>query len=142
MRLNQLEYFMKVVECGSVTKAAQELYLSQPSLTKAISGLEAEYNLKLFSRTAKGLSLTPEGREFPEYAQSIIESTRALDRTLGNKQNNLSIQRLAAASQQFDFIYDIILQLYKENADQMLQIDLKENDRGEIMEMVEEGKAV
>ena len=54
MRLNQLEYFIKVVECGSITKAAQELYLSQPSLTKAVSGLEAEYDVKLFDRTAKG----------------------------------------------------------------------------------------
>lgn len=141
MRLNQLEYFMKVVECGSITKAAQELYLSQPSLTKAISSLEAEYDLKLFNRTARGLSLTPKGRDFLEYAKSVVESSQALDRTFGSKQNNFSIQRLAIASQQFDFIYDILLLLYKENSDQLLQIDLKENDRGEIMEMVEECKA-
>lgn len=75
MRLNQLEYFIKVVECGSITKAAQELYLSQPSLTKAVSGLEAEYDLKLFDRTAKGLKLTPEGRDFLEYAKSVVESS-------------------------------------------------------------------
>lgn len=141
MRLNQLEYFIKVVECGSITKAAQELYLSQPSLTKAVSGLEAEYDLKQFDRTAKGLKLTPEGRDFLEYAKSVVESSQALDRTFGNKQNNFSIQRLAVASQQFDFIYDILLLLYKENSDQLLQIDLKENDRGEIVEMVEECKA-
>ena len=68
MRLNQLEYFIKVVECGSITKAAQELYLSQPSLTKAISSLETEYDLKLFSRTCRGLNVSPEGRDFLEYA--------------------------------------------------------------------------
>ena len=102
MRLNQLEYFIKVVECGSITKAAQELYLSQPSLTKAISSLETEYDLKLFSRTARGLNLTPEGRDFLEYAKGVIDSTQALENTFG-KQNNLSIQRLAVASQQFDF---------------------------------------
>lgn len=141
MRLNQLEYFLKVVECGSVTKAAQELYLSQPSLTKAIASLEAEYDLKLFSRTSKGLSLTPEGRDFLEYTKSIVESTQALDRTFGTRQKNFPIQRLAVASQQFDFIYDILLLLYKENSEQLLQIDLKENDRGEIVEMVEECKA-
>ena len=141
MRLNQLEYFIKVVECGSITKAAQELYLSQPSLTKAVSGLEAEYDLKLFDRTAKGLKLTPEGRDFLEYAKSVVESSQALDRTFGNKQNNFSIQRLAVASQQFDFIYDILLLLYHENREQLLQIDLKENDRGEIVKMVEERRA-
>ena len=140
MRLNQLEYFIKVVECGSITKAAQELYLSQPSLTKAISSLETEYDLKLFSRTARGLNLTPEGRDFLEYAKGVIDSTQALENTFG-KQNNLSIQRLAVASQQFDFIYDILLMLYKENREKLLQIDLKENDRGEIVEMVAECKA-
>lgn len=140
MRLNQLEYFIKVVECGSITKAAQELYLSQPSLTKAISSLEAEYDLKLFDRTAKGLSLTPKGRDFLEYAKGVMDSSQALNKTFGQKDPSL-IQRVAIASQQFDFIYDILLLLYKENTNERLQIDLKENDRGEIVKMVEERRA-
>ena len=96
MRLNQLKYFIKVVECGSITKAAQELYLSQPSLTKAVSSLEAEYNLKLFDRTAKGLSLTPRGRDFLEYARSVLDSSKALDQTFGRKDHPF-IQRVAIA---------------------------------------------
>lgn len=140
MRLYQLEYFLKVVECGSITKAAQELYLSQPSLTKAISSLESEYNIKLFSRTAKGICLTAEGREFLEYARSVVDSCHALERTFGT-QMNAQIQRLAVTSQQFDFIYDLMLQMYEENKDKMFQIDLKETDRGEIVEMVEGCKA-
>lgn len=140
MRLNQLEYFIKVVECGSITKAAQELYLSQPSLTKAISSLEAEYDLKLFDRTAKGLNLTPRGRDFLEYAKGVIDSSQALNTTFGKKDYPY-IQRVAIASQQFDFIYDILLLLYRENTQERLQIDLKENDRGEILKMVEERRA-
>lgn len=140
MRLNQLEYFIKVVECGSITKAAQELYLSQPSLTKAISSLEAEYDLKLFDRTAKGLSLTPKGRDFLEYAKGVMDSSQALNKTFGQKDPSF-IHRVAIASQQFDFIYDILLLLYQENTNERLQIDLKENDRGEIVKMVEERRA-
>jgi len=140
MRLNQLEYFIKVVECGSITKAAQELYLSQPSLTKAISSLETEYNLKLFDRTARGLNLTPRGRDFLEFARGVMDSSNALDKTFGRKEHPF-IERVAIASQQFDFIYDILLLLYKENQEQLLQIDLKEDDRGEIVKMVEERRA-
>jgi len=140
MRLYQLEYFIKIAECGSITRAAQELYLSQPSLTKAISGLETEYSLKLFSRTARGIRLTPEGRDFLEYAKSAVESCHALERVFGKK-GNPRVQRLAVASQQFDFIYDILVCLYQKNSEQMLQIDLKENDRGEIVELVEKRKA-
>ena len=57
MRLVQLEYFIKIAECGSITKAAQELYVSQPSLTKAIASLEAEYDIKLLERTSKGVRI-------------------------------------------------------------------------------------
>lgn len=53
MRLSQLEYFIKIAQCGSITKAAQELFLSQPSLTKAINNLETEYNLQLLERTGQ-----------------------------------------------------------------------------------------
>lgn len=50
MRLVQLEYFIKIAECGSITKAAQELYVSQPSLTKAI----AVWRLNLISNFWNG----------------------------------------------------------------------------------------
>lgn len=140
MRLYQLEYFIKIVECGSLTRAAQELYLSQPSLTKAISGLESEYDLKLFSRSARGIQLTPKGRDFLDYARSVVESCHALENTFGRKDRPV-IQRIAVASQQLDFVYDVILHLYQENSDQTLQIDLKENDRGEILRMVEDCRA-
>lgn len=140
MRLYQLEYFVKVVECGSITKAAQELYLSQPSLTKAIASLESEYDLKLFVRSAKGLRLTPKGRDFLEYALGVVESCHALEKTFGGKGNS-TVPRIAIASQQFDFTYNILLELYREYSDQMFHIDLKENDRGEILQMVEDCKA-
>lgn len=139
MRLYQLEYFIKIVECGSLTRAAQELYLSQPSLTKAISGLESEYNLKLFSRTARGIRLTPKGRDFLDYARSVVESCHALENTFGR--GKPSVRKISIASQQLDFVYDVILSLYRENRDEAFQIDLKENDRGEIIQMVEDCRA-
>ena len=69
-----------------------------------------------------------------------MESSQALNNTFG-KEGQTAIQRVAIASQQFDFIYDILLLLYHENREQLLQIDLKENDRGEIVKMVEERRA-
>ena len=64
MRLGQLEYFIKIAECGSFSKAAKELYISQPTLTKSIANLEAEYDIQLLERASKGIRLTPKGREF------------------------------------------------------------------------------
>ena len=74
MTIQQLEYLLKIVECGSITKAAQQLFLSQPSLTKSIMNLENEYGIKVFARTAKGIEITPEGKDFIYYARNIITS--------------------------------------------------------------------
>ena len=56
MQIQQLEYLMKVVECGSITRAAQQLFLSQPSLTKSISNLESEYHIKISTAGQKASS--------------------------------------------------------------------------------------
>lgn len=135
-----MEYFIQIVECGSLTKASQKLYLSQPSLTKAISGLEAEYNIQLFQRSAKGIHLTPAGRDFLEYARSVVESCRALEQMFGQKEG-VSVPSVMIASQQFDFIHDILVELYCLNEDHALQINLKEDDRGRIVDLVENREA-
>ncbi|NCB62455.1 MAG: LysR family transcriptional regulator [Clostridia bacterium] len=61
MRLEQLQYFIAIVRCRSINKAAKELYISQPSLSKAIEAMEQELNCKLFLRTTKGIVPTEEG---------------------------------------------------------------------------------
>ncbi|MBQ5699651.1 MAG: LysR family transcriptional regulator, partial [Lachnospiraceae bacterium] len=50
MQIKQLEYLVKIVENGSISKAAEQLYITQPNLTKAVSSLEKEYGIRLFNR--------------------------------------------------------------------------------------------
>ena len=64
MKLTQLKYIVEVAETGTISKAAENLYLSQPSLTAAIKELESEFDITIFSRTNKGVVLTKEGEEF------------------------------------------------------------------------------
>lgn len=140
MQLGQLEYFIKIAECGSMTKAAKELYISQPSLTKSIANLEAEYDIQLLERVPKGVSLTPRGREFLEYAKDVINSRHVLDETFGKKTEEPSAQRFCVASQQFDFLYSLLEQLYQENGAAM-NMYIEEADRGTIIDRVYEGMA-
>lgn len=135
MRLYQLEYFIKIVECGSITKAAQELYLSQPSLTKAIASLETEYNILLFQRSAKGIHLTPKGREFLQYAKQVVESSRVLEETFGTHDRDV-IPSLMIASQQLSFVHPLVVELYRQNEGTPVQIHLREGDRGDVAEQV------
>ena len=64
MTLQQLRYVIQVVESGSFNSAAKALFISQPSLSKAIHDLEEEMSICLFVRTNKGILLSEQGEKF------------------------------------------------------------------------------
>ena len=70
MTLQQLKYVTAVAGTGTISGAAQALFLSQPSLTAAIRELEQELNITIFSRTNRGVVLTAAGEEFLGYASA------------------------------------------------------------------------
>ena len=64
MTLQQLKYVIEVSRSRSISKAAQNLFISQPSLSNSIRELEKEIGIAIFSRTNKGILITQEGSEF------------------------------------------------------------------------------
>ena len=80
MTLIQLKYIVVVADAGSVSRAAREMYVSQPSMTTLIHRLEQEYGIKVFTRTRKGMEITADGREFLDYAGRIVSMADAMDR--------------------------------------------------------------
>lgn len=72
MKMQQLEYFVTVSQCGSLGKAAEKLFTSQPNVSKVIHSLETELGTPLFERNPRGLRLNEYGRAIFEYANSII----------------------------------------------------------------------
>lgn len=68
----QLETFLKVADCGSFNKAAEELYISPPAVIKQVNLLESSLNLQLFIRTHRGLILTDAGKSFYHDVKYII----------------------------------------------------------------------
>ncbi|MBQ9211739.1 MAG: LysR family transcriptional regulator [Clostridia bacterium] len=71
MTLQQLRYVITIAETGSLGKAAERLFVSQPSLTSAVKELEKELGMPLFHRTSKGVTLTTEGIHFLPYARQV-----------------------------------------------------------------------
>lgn len=89
LRLNQLRYFCEVCDTGSVTKAANNLHITQPSISAAIKSLETMYKLALFYREKNRLTLTAEGELFYEGAKVLLEQADNLDAKL----RDLGLQR-------------------------------------------------
>lgn len=74
MQLEQIRYFYEIAQQKSINKAAEKLYLNQPSLSKSIKHLENEFGLSLFDRTSKGVQLTPFGEVFYDIAGEILSA--------------------------------------------------------------------
>jgi len=90
MDFKQLEAFISVAKLRSFSKAANAIYLSQPTISSHISSLEKELRLQLFDRTSKEVNLTPAGESFLQYANDIINTRNHAITELSNFNNNIS----------------------------------------------------
>ena len=78
--LQQLHYFIEVAAEGSITAAADMLYVAQPTMSVAMKDLEARLGRALLVRSARGITLTTEGAEFLGYARQVVEQVALPDR--------------------------------------------------------------
>lgn len=72
MNILHMRYAVEVARLGSLSKAAEALFIAQPNISRSIRELEADLGITIFTRSAKGMVLTPEGDEFISYAKSIL----------------------------------------------------------------------
>lgn len=91
MELRQLRHFIKILEAGSITRASQDLNLTQPSLSLSIKALERSVGQQLLNRSRSGITATASGAVFERYARTIIrEAGKALSELEGMRGGGLS----------------------------------------------------
>lgn len=78
MTFNQLEYFCSVCRYHSISRAAQELFVSQPTVSVAIRDLEKEFHLKLLNHQKNRISITAEGEQFYQRAEQLLKQRREM----------------------------------------------------------------
>src|SRR5699024_2425702 len=79
MTLQQLKYLIAVVNSGSINETTKKLYITQPTLSKAIKELIHEMGITILKRTSTGIVLSPDGAEFLSYARQITEQVKLLE---------------------------------------------------------------
>lgn len=87
MTLQQIRYVITIARCGSMNKAAEMLYISQPTLTNAVKDLENEIGIKIFQRSGKGTAATLEGEEFLIYARQLYQQYELLQGKYSSPEN-------------------------------------------------------
>lgn len=95
MTLRHLEIFLAVAETGSMRKAAEQLYISQPTVSGAIREMEEEYDVLLFERLNQRLFITPEGRQLTIYARELLSLFHEMEYTLRHSSDH-AILRIGA----------------------------------------------
>ncbi len=134
MTLQQLKYITTVASKGTISEAARELYISQPSLTAAIRELETELGITIFHRTNKGVILSAEGEEFLGYARQVIEQTQLIEEKYMGKEPVK--HQFCVSTQHYSFAVEAFVGLLREYGGDEYDFRLRETQTYEIIEDV------
>lgn len=134
MTLNQLRYVVEAASSGSITEAAQRLFITQPSLTAAIHALEEELGITIFRRTNKGITLTVKGEEFLAYARQMLEQEAMIRERYGKKRAKK--QLFCVSSQHYSFAVEAFVDLLREYKGKEYEFHMRETETYKILEDV------
>lgn len=136
MNLKQLEAFVQVSESGSFSKAAKELFLTQPTISAHISSLEKELNVRLFIRNTKEVSLSDDGKDLYRYAKQITDLEKAIEeRFYMDSDDGKHFITIAASTIPAQYLLPKVLMRYREQYPKE-QIKIMETDSSEVVTQV------
>ena len=136
MNLKQLEAFVQVSESGSFSKAAKDLFLTQPTISAHISSLEKELNVRLFIRNTKEVSLSDDGKDLYRYAKQITDLEKAIEeRFYMDSDDGKHFITIAASTIPAQYLLPKVLMCYRERYPKE-QIKIMETDSSEVVTQV------
>lgn len=132
--LQQLAYFVQVAAEGSITAAAELLYVAQPTMSAAMKDLETRVGRPLLVRSARGVSLTADGAEFLGYARQVVEQVALLEqRYLGRPPQR---RLLGVSAQHYSFAVAAFVRMIKSTESVEYEFSLRETRTWDIIEDV------
>ena len=134
MTIQQLKYMITIAEKGSITEAAKELYISQPSLSGAIKDVEKEVKITIFNRCRAGVALTTEGMEFLGYARQVVQQMELLESKYIN--NLPEKQRFCVSSQHYTFGANAFVELVQQFGQERYEFILNETQTHQVIKDV------
>ena len=134
MTLQQLRYIVTVADKGTISSAAKDLFISQPSLTNAIKELEEEIQITIFNRTNKGIIVSNEGNEFLAYARQVLEQFNLLEEKFLNVKKQSP--RFSVSTQHYSFAVNAFVDVIRKFGGNNYDFTLRETQTYEIIDDV------
>ena len=134
MTLQQLKYADAVAACGSISEAARRVFVTQPTLTESIRALEEELRTAIFTRTARGVSVTREGEEFLASARQILDDMARIS----EKYTGKAVRRpqFSVSCQHYAFAVEAFMEVVRECDTAAYDFTLRETVTSEIIDDV------
>ncbi len=141
MNINQLNYFIKVADVGSMSKAADELFISHQCLSTTIRNFEKEMGKKLFERSSQGVVLNPDGDIVYQMAKRVLKivNDAKLELNMQNEYERIKIYILISVGTNSIFFRKIVNQFKAEYP--QIELVVQERTSFEALEAVKDGHA-
>ena len=134
MTLTQLNYIITIAETKSINKAAEKLYVSQPSLTSAVQELEKELGIMLFNRSGRGVTLTNDGAEFLLYARQLYGQYEVILEKYG--ENGSRKKKFGVSTQHYSFAVKAFVDMAKQFDMSKYEFAIRETKTAEVISEV------
>jgi DNA-binding transcriptional LysR family regulator len=132
--LQQLQSFIEVAAEGSITAAADVLYVAQPTMSAAMKDLETRVGRALLVRSARGITLTTDGVEFLGYARQVVEQVELLEQRYLDRPPSRRL--LGVSTQHYSFAVDAFVRMVKATGAAEYEFTLRETRTWDIIEDV------
>ena len=139
MTIQQLQYVITIAEMGSINKASDVLYLTQPSLTSAVHELEKELGITIFNRSGRGVSLTNDGQEFLLQAGQLVQQYHYLLEKYG-KGSPLK-KKFGISTQHYSFAVKSFVEMVRQYDTVEYEFAIRETTTREVIDDVSTGKS-
>ncbi|MCD8036038.1 MAG: LysR family transcriptional regulator, partial [Clostridiales bacterium] len=133
--LQQLKYVAIVEKYGSFSKAAQKLYVSQPSISKLVHSLEEELGITIFDRSSTGITITPEGRELLKLGNKLMRDAEYINEYFYKETNNKKAS-FFVSSQHYNFVVAAFAEFVKKIDSNHYMVGLSQTKTASIIDDV------
>lgn len=141
MTFQQFRYLVEIAKHNSISKAAEALFVTQPSISKSVRDIEAELGITILDRTNKGVVFTKEGTELLFYAKMVLEQMETISLHF-DKEKKTGLMKFSISSQHYSFAIEAVANLMEYFAERKYELAVREGKSTDVIDDVSSSRSI